>query len=73
MILELPAGVAPDPEVAATLTSYLAETPNFGLTRLSGVPAATTVMDVPGRGPESVRLPATAGPDLTETRRSAST
>ena len=65
VILELPAGVAPDPEVAGTLTSYVAETPDFGLTHLSGVPAATTVMDVPGRGPESVRLPAVAGPDLT--------
>ena len=72
-ILELPAGVAPDPEVASALTSYLGETPDFGLTHLSGVPAATAVMDVPGRGPESVRLPAVAGPDLTGRVSAAST
>jgi hypothetical protein len=64
-ILELPAGLAPDPEVASALTSYLAETPDFGLTHLSGVPSSTAVMDVPGRGAESVRLPLVAGPDLT--------
>jgi hypothetical protein len=64
VVLQLPAGVAPDPEVSSALTTYLAETPDFGLTRLSGVPAATTVMDVPNRGPQSVRLPAVAGPDL---------
>jgi len=65
VILQLPAGVAPDPEVAGALTSYLTETPDFGLVHLSDVPAATTVMEVPGQGPESVRLPAIAGPDLT--------
>jgi hypothetical protein len=65
VVLQLPAGVAPDPEVASALSSYLTETPAFGLVHLSGVPAATTVMDVPGRGPESVRLPPVAGPDLT--------
>ncbi len=64
VVLELPAGVAPDPEVASALTTYVAETPDFRLTHLSAVPAATTVMEVPGRGPESVSLPATAGPDL---------
>jgi hypothetical protein len=64
VVLELPAGVAPDPEVAGALASYLAETPDFGLVHLSSVPAGTTVMEVPGRGPATVRLPATAGPDL---------
>jgi hypothetical protein len=57
-------GVAPDPEVAATLASYIAETPDFALTRLTALPATTETMVVPGRGPESVRLPETAGPDL---------
>jgi hypothetical protein len=64
VVLELPTGVAPDPEAAAALATYLTETPDFGLAHLSSVPANTTVMEVPGRGPQSVRLPATAGPDL---------
>jgi hypothetical protein len=69
VVLALPPGVAPDPEVAAALASFVGETPNFSLARLASLPASTDTMSVPGRGPEHVRLPAVAGPDLSERAR----
>jgi hypothetical protein len=66
VVLALPPGVAPDPEAAAALSSFVGETPDFALARLSSLPASTDQMVVPGRGPETVHLPAVAGPDLTE-------
>jgi hypothetical protein len=64
VVLTLPPGVAPDPEVAAALAGYVATTPGFRLARLSMLPSATEPMMVPGRGREVVHLPAIAGPDL---------
>jgi hypothetical protein len=66
VVLSLPPGVAPDPEVATALASYVAEVPGFALTELAALPESTGVMEVPDNGPESVRLPATAGPDMTD-------
>jgi hypothetical protein len=66
VVLALPPGVAPDPEVAGALRSFVAETPEFALARLASLPTSTDTMIVPGRGPEDVSLPAVAGPDLTE-------
>jgi hypothetical protein len=64
VVLALPPSVAPDPEVAAALTGYVATTPGFRLARLSALPSATDPMLVPGRREEVVHLPAVAGPDL---------
>jgi hypothetical protein len=64
VVLALPPGVAPDPEVAAALATYVAETPNFTLAQLASLPASTDTMNVPAQRPETVRLPAVAGPDL---------
>jgi hypothetical protein len=66
VVLALPPGVAPDPEVAAALASFVTETPEFALSELASLPTSTDTMVVPGRGPENVHLPAVAGPDLGE-------
>ncbi len=64
VVLRVPSGTVPDPEVAATLATYVSDVPGYALAPLGALPAATDVMQVPGRGPEAVRLPAVAGPDL---------
>ena len=63
-VLGLPTGIAPDPEVAATLVDYLAATPGFALSGLAALPPSTDVQTIPDVGPEVVRLPPTAGVDL---------
>ncbi len=65
VVLALPTGVMPDAEVAATLTTFVAETAAFALARLASLPASTDTMVLPS-GRETVRLPAVAGPNLTE-------
>ena len=66
VVLALPAGVAPDPDVSVALASFVAQTPGFALARLASLSASTDTMIVPGLGPETVRLPAAAGPDLSQ-------
>ncbi len=65
-ILKTPAGVMPDAEVAGALAGYVAAVPDFRLAPLSALAATTDAMEIPGARTEVVRLPDTAGPDLTE-------
>jgi hypothetical protein len=64
-VLETPPGDAADPAVLGILADYVATTPDMRLATVADL-SATDVMQVPDRGPDVVRLPATAGMDLTE-------
>lgn len=63
-VLEAPPGVAADPGVLDALAGYVATTPDTRLATVADL-SATDIMQVPDRGPDIVRLPATAGIDIT--------
>ena len=65
VVLATPALAIPDPAVAGALATLAASLPELRLTPLSALASATDTMLVEG-APQTVRLPAVAGPDLTE-------
>ena len=68
-VLVAPDSGIPDPDIAATLATFVAGTPDFALAPLSALASATDTMIVGDDGPQVVTLPETAGPDLTERAR----
>ena len=65
VVLATPALAIPDPAVAGALARLAASVPELRLTPLSALASATDTMLVEG-APQTVSLPAVAGPDLTE-------
>ena len=65
VVLATPALAIPDPAVAGALATLAASVPELRLTPLSALASATDTMLVDG-APQTVSLPAVAGPDLTE-------
>ena len=65
-VLTTPAGTVPDADVAGAVARYATSMPDFRLAPLSAVPSTTDTMIVGDTGPQTVSLPPTAGPDLTE-------
>ena len=65
VVLATPALAIPDPAVAGALARLAASVPELRLKPLSALASATDTMLVEG-APQTVSLPAVAGPDLTE-------
>ena len=63
-VLTSPAGTIPDAGVAAAVGRYATSVPWMRLAPLSAVPSTTDPVLIGDDGPETVVLPATAGPDL---------
>jgi hypothetical protein len=63
-VLSTPTGTIPDADVAGAVARYAASVPTLQLAPLSALPSTTDTMLVGDDGPETVTLPATAGPDL---------
>jgi hypothetical protein len=63
-VLSTPPGTIPDADVAGAVARYASSVPTLQLAPLSSLPSTTDTMILGEDGPETVTLPATAGPDL---------
>ena len=63
-VLTTPPGTVPDAGVAGAVARYATSVPWMRLAPLSAVPSTTDTVLINGDTPETVLLPATAGPDL---------